>query len=556
MLDVLIQTFNEEANLPTTLASVVGWVDRIFIVDSGSTDRTKEIAEQAGATFIFHAWAGYAGQKNWALDHLPFESDWILIIDADESVTPQLKEEILRVTSRSPNEIRESAFALNRMFIFMGSQIRHCGYFPSWNVRLFKRGKARYEERLVHEHMIADGPTGAMKHLLIHEDRRGLEHFLAKHNRYSSLEARECLESPEKWRGFRHFFSDRIARRRFVKTRVTPHLPFPWAWRFLYMYVFKLGFLDRRGGWYLCTLIASYEMSIQVKLAELRRLHRTFDPPIKALSEPEGAANYSEVAVVDSIDGDTLRRSPIAESTRRNGHAKEIASAPVRQGVGIPTLVRNEHDEERFASPWTLKQNIVRALWMLTTRLLFRPSFHNWYGFRNSLLRLYGARIGKNVRIRPTARIEIPWNVDIGDNSVIGDDAIIYSLGTVTIGQRVVVSQYAHLCAGTHDARYRSFPLLKPPITISDDAWVAADAFVGPGVTVGTGAILGARSSAFHDLPAYQICVGNPAKPIKARVLLDIPYLSEATQTSSIADTTDASALTSAPMADIAPPNT
>lgn len=521
MLDVLIQTFNEEVNLPKTLESIAGWANRIFIVDSGSTDRTQQIAEAAGATFISHAWEGYAAQKNWAIDHLPFEADWILIIDADESVTPALRDELLKITSRPPADVRESAFALNRMFVFMGSPIRHCGYFPSWNIRLFKRGRARYEERLVHEHMITDGPIGSLQHLLIHEDRRGLEHFLAKHNRYSSLEARECLESPEKWPGWRGIIADRIARRRLIKTRITPYLPFPWAWRFIYMYVVKLGFLDGRAGWYLCTLIASYEMSIQVKLAEMRRLHEKSSHSITALSVPEGAADYSETATIQTV---ARHASPPVAAERpipRNG-AKPVARSTLSiDANGIPTLVRNDRDEERFASPWTTKQNIARALWMITTRLLFRPSFHNWYGFRNRMLRLFGAKIGKNVRIRPTAKIEIPWNVSIGDNSVIGDDAIIYSLGRVTIGQRVVVSQYAHLCAGTHDARLRSFPLLKPPITIGDDAWIAADAFVGPGVTVGSGAILGARSSAFHDLPEYQICVGNPARAIKPRILID-----------------------------------
>jgi putative colanic acid biosynthesis acetyltransferase WcaF len=175
----------------------------------------------------------------------------------------------------------------------------------------------------------------------------------------------------------------------------------------------------------------------------------------------------------------------------------------------------------KFSSPWSLKQNIGRALWMLTWKMVFRPSFHNWYGFRNRILRLFGAKVGQQVRIRPTARIEIPWNLEIGDYSVVGDDAILYSLGKITIGERVVISQFAHLCAGTHDFRYRSFPLLKPPITINSDAWIASDAFVGPGVTVGEGTVLGARSSAFNDLPAFQVCIGSPARAVKQRVMFD-----------------------------------
>ena len=518
MPDVLIQTFNEELNLPRTLESVQGWANRVFIVDSGSTDGTKAVAERYGATFVHHDWPGYAAQKNWAIDNLPWESDWILIIDADELVTPGLRDEVAAITNKPTSQVRENGFYLNRMLIFMGRPIRHCGYFPSWNLRLFKRGKARYEERLVHEHMIVDGPTGHLKNLLLHEDQRGLEHFVAKHNRYSTLEAREVYESPEPWPGVQKFLSSRIHRRRFIKTRVTPHLPLAWVWRFIYMYVFKRGFLDGRGGWNLCNIIASYELSIQLKVVELKRLHGRRRRAQSGLSVPEGSNGYAEsAAAIRESGGPTDAPSPTATPVPANANGQP----------GIPTFVRNARDQEGFSSPWTLKQNVARALWMLTTKLLFRPSFHNWYGFRNLLLRLFGAKIGQHVRIRPTARIEIPWNLDIGDYSVIGDDAIIYSLGKITIGRRVVVSQYAHLCAGTHDFRYRSFPLLKPPITLGDDSWIAADAFVGPGVLIGAGTVLGARSSAFHDLPEYQICVGHPAKAIKPRVLLDQPPASE-----------------------------
>ncbi len=149
MIDVLIQTHNEALNLPHTLQSVMGWVNRVFVVDSGSTDRTREIAGECGAVVVQKAWEGYARQKNWALANLPFESPWILILDADESVTAELKDEILEVVSRPVQNIREGGFFLNRVTVFMGREIHHCAYFPAWNLRLFKRGLARYEERNV-----------------------------------------------------------------------------------------------------------------------------------------------------------------------------------------------------------------------------------------------------------------------------------------------------------------------------------------------------------------------------------------------------------------------
>lgn len=173
--------------------------------------------------------------------------------------------------------------------------------------------------------------------------------------------------------------------------------------------------------------------------------------------------------------------------------------------------------ELRHQSPWTLRQRLGRALWSVTHATLFRWSPRPLYGFRAALLRLFGARIGAHVKIHPTVSIAVPWHLDIGDHSAIGDCAILYSLGKITLGQYVTISQYAHLCAGTHETKTRAMTLLRPPITIGDDVWVATDAFVGPGVTIGARTLLGARSSAFSDLPPDVVAVGSPARPIKPR---------------------------------------
>jgi putative colanic acid biosynthesis acetyltransferase WcaF len=186
-------------------------------------------------------------------------------------------------------------------------------------------------------------------------------------------------------------------------------------------------------------------------------------------------------------------------------------SVPVPLGASVN--VRHQ------ASQWPLRDKVRRVAWMFAQTFLFRPSFHNWYGWRRMLLRAMGAKVGRGVRVRPTARIEIPWNLDLGDECVVGDYAILYSLGTIRLGQRVTVSQYAHLCAGTHDYTDPTFPLLRPPVVVGDDAWVAAEAFVGPGVTVGARAVLGARAVAVKDVPPDQVWAGNPARYIKPRRL-------------------------------------
>ncbi len=270
-ISVLMLAKDEERNLPWSLASVAGWADRVFVVDSGSTDRTREIAESWGATVVPKAWLGYARQKNWALDTLPFESDWILILDADEAVLPDLRDELLAIAGRPPEASREVAYYINRYFIFLGKRIRHCGYYPSWNLRFFRRGKARYEEREVHEHMLADGPVGRLAGHLEHYDRNGLERYMEKHNRYSTLEAREIVRrirlSPQE-RSAEPAIAGPTAFRRFIKNHVYRWLPAKWLFRFLFMYVLRLGFLDGATGFRFCLFISAYEMLIGLKIRE------------------------------------------------------------------------------------------------------------------------------------------------------------------------------------------------------------------------------------------------------------------------------------------------
>jgi putative colanic acid biosynthesis acetyltransferase WcaF len=170
-----------------------------------------------------------------------------------------------------------------------------------------------------------------------------------------------------------------------------------------------------------------------------------------------------------------------------------------------------------WRSSYSFSAKVRRVAWMFARTFFFRPSFHNWYAWRRLLLRLFGAKIGVGVRVRPSANIEMPWNLNLADGVVIGDHAILYSLGPITIGQRTVVSQYAHLCAGTHDYRDPDFPLLRPPITVGAGVWIAADAFIAPGVAIGDRAVVAARATVVKDVPPDQVVGGNPARFIKMR---------------------------------------
>ncbi|MEM6393593.1 MAG: WcaF family extracellular polysaccharide biosynthesis acetyltransferase [Planctomycetota bacterium] len=181
-----------------------------------------------------------------------------------------------------------------------------------------------------------------------------------------------------------------------------------------------------------------------------------------------------------------------------------------------PSAEAAERDA-RFVSSWTTKQKIGRVLWAIAEATIFRWSGHPFNAPRRALLRLFGATVGKHCVIRPSVRITIPWHLTLGDGCVVGDQAILYALAPITLKPYAMVSQYAHLCAGSHDHTRPDLPLTTAPITIGENAWVAADAFVGPGVTLGDGCVLGARSAAFKDLPPHTICTGTPAKPLKPR---------------------------------------
>jgi putative colanic acid biosynthesis acetyltransferase WcaF len=191
--------------------------------------------------------------------------------------------------------------------------------------------------------------------------------------------------------------------------------------------------------------------------------------------------------------------------------------------TGLPDINRMpglDIQANRRAAKWTPAALAGRALWGLA-QPLFAWSPRICWSWRNSLLRLFGARIGAQVHIHPSVRIAVPWNLDIGDHAAVGDRAILYSLGPISIGEGTCVSQYAHLCAGTHDHRRADFPLVKAPIVIEDGVWICADAFVGPDVRVASHAIVAARAVVTRDVPAWTIVGGHPAVTIGPRPPLE-----------------------------------
>lgn len=180
--------------------------------------------------------------------------------------------------------------------------------------------------------------------------------------------------------------------------------------------------------------------------------------------------------------------------------------------------MRNVINSDTYTGPsLPLNDRLRRFLWNAVALLLFRPSPRPLHGWRSFLLRLFGAKIGRGVHVYPTVSIWAPWRLEIGDETGVGDHAILYSQAEICIGRRSVISQGAHLCAGTHDYTQPGFSLITRPITIGDHVWVAAEAFVHPGVTIPNGTVVAARSVVLKDLPEWMVCSGFPCVPLKER---------------------------------------
>jgi putative colanic acid biosynthesis acetyltransferase WcaF len=171
----------------------------------------------------------------------------------------------------------------------------------------------------------------------------------------------------------------------------------------------------------------------------------------------------------------------------------------------------------RRARKWSAGEMLGRACWEILRNPLFAWTPRPLWAWRRTVLRLFGATIGRDVNVHPAVRIEIPWNLSIDDNTAVGNGAILYSLGKISIGRDVTISQYAHLCAGTHDYRSSDMPLMKTPIQIGEGAWLCADSFIGPGVNVGSFAVVAARAVSVRDVDPWSIVGGNPARPIGRR---------------------------------------
>lgn len=270
-ISALIMTWNEEINLPACLASL-SWCDDIVVLDSFSTDRTVEIAREAGARVVKRRYDTEDRQRMFGLTKIKFKHDWVYTPDADEVTPDDLRDEMLKIAADPTRP--EAMFKARYKNMFMGKWIRHSSLYPTWITRMVRPDRVRFE-RQVHSVGVADGPTGLLKSHFIHYSfNKGIEAWYDKHNRYSSVEANLAAARAEQKIDWGELFSGRSDVRRRGLKRLSYHLPFRPTLRFVYMYILRGGFLDGWPGYVYCRLISGYEFMILLKTAERQRRER------------------------------------------------------------------------------------------------------------------------------------------------------------------------------------------------------------------------------------------------------------------------------------------
>ena len=276
-VSIIVPVKNEKANIERCLSNLQ-WADEVFVVDSGSQDGTVELAEKLGAKVVQFQFNGvYPKKKNWALENLPFRNEWVLIVDADEVFPPDLQACI----SQKVEKPDADGYYVHFTFMFLGQEIKHCGYASLWVLRLFRHKLGRYEKMPtaadsktgdveLHEHVVLNGTSKKLTGSVLHYAYPSIDAWVVKHNRYSNWEA----ELYDKFvSGAFREGEEHISRAKRIKRRIKGvylRLPFRYVLRFVYHYFVRLGFLDGKPGFILCVLLGFYDFLSWAKVYERR----------------------------------------------------------------------------------------------------------------------------------------------------------------------------------------------------------------------------------------------------------------------------------------------
>jgi len=273
-LSIIILTYNEEKNITQCLDNVLGWAQRVIVVDSMSSDRTLEIANQMGADAYTHAFKDYADQRNWALQNCDVKTEWVLFLDADEALSDDLKNLIEQKLPGVDSFI--DGIEVKRRFYWMGRWIKYGAMYPVWLLRLARTEKAHWDARSVNEHMVVEGAVERWETDILHIDCKGVHDWIEKHNQHATLEARELFQNihQRKQDDFVDFNGSGAQKKRWIRQKIWNRLPIfirPFLY-FFYRYIIRLGFLDGGPGLIYHYLHAFwYRFLIDVKYVELRR---------------------------------------------------------------------------------------------------------------------------------------------------------------------------------------------------------------------------------------------------------------------------------------------
>ena len=267
----MVFTLDEEVHLPSCLASLA-WCDDVIVVDSFSKDRTLDIARTSGARVFQNTFTGFGDQRNWALENTAPKHPWVLILDADERVPPEMVEELRAMPATASQDV--AAFRIARRFHFWGRWLRYSSLYPTYVVRLVRAGRIRYVNRGHAETQEVDGRILTLATDLIDENRKGLHDWFARQNRYSRREAEFELEQEnDAWR-IAEFASAEPLRRRAALKRLAAGVPGRPVWYFLYSYVLRGGFRDGVDGLIFCLLKSTYQLMVSMKKCEMRQMTR------------------------------------------------------------------------------------------------------------------------------------------------------------------------------------------------------------------------------------------------------------------------------------------
>jgi glycosyltransferase involved in cell wall biosynthesis len=250
-ISVIILTYNDEKLIEDCLKSVYGWTESVFIVDSFSTDSTLEVVKKYASNIYQNRFENYSTQRNWALETLPINAEWVLNLDSDHRVSTELRNEIFKVFSQGIDE-NVKGFLISRKTIFMCRWIKYGGHYPVYQANLFRKGYGFCEQRLYDQHFVVKGKVKSLNNSVIDITTDSLNKFIEKHNRWTTLEAIELLNSSHKDKKLRvkpHFWGNLLERKRFSKT-IYYKLPLLFRAFFysIYRYFFRLGFLDGKEG--------------------------------------------------------------------------------------------------------------------------------------------------------------------------------------------------------------------------------------------------------------------------------------------------------------------